>query len=58
MYVHDRGAKQVHTVLVPGPQVEAIETAARLSPVADTNHALVSELSNYNYLPTKNLNGL
>src|SRR5713226_3629614 len=44
IYIHDRGAEQVYAVFVPNARVEAIEAATRLDPIADTNHALTSEI--------------
>ena len=44
IYIHNRGTEQVHAVFVPNARVEAIEAATRLDPIADTNHALTSEI--------------
>src|SRR5258707_13967628 len=44
VYIHDRGAEQVHAILVPNAKVETVPAATRLGPVADTTHALISEI--------------
>src|SRR5260370_39741776 len=44
IYIHNRGAEQVHAVFVPNARVEAIEASTRLGPIADANHALIPEI--------------
>src|SRR5882757_5786390 len=42
--IHHRSTEQIHSDFVSNAGVETVETAARLGPVADPNHAFISEI--------------